>query len=331
MRRSGKPQSQPAAAAGAALAPEGPDTWTLAGGWRLAAGADLTPGLVAVPSTATAEMLATPGFDARQWYPATVPGTILTTLIDRGVYPDSDYGLNNMAIPESLNKQPYWYRIEFPTPELEAGSHTKLDFEGINYAAEVWLNGERLGQITGAFIRGAFDVTSLLKPGGTNALAVKISPPPHPGIAHEQSIKAGAGDNGGEMLLDGPTFVATEGWDWIPGIRDRNSGLWQGVRLTATRALELGDAQVVTHLPLPQTSSTEVTIDVPVHNLSSAPAQATVSASFEGGVTVTEQITAAPGETRVSLSPAEFPQLHVEHPRLWWPNGYGKPTYITCS
>ena len=58
---------------------------------------------------------------------------------------------------------------------------------------------------------------------GANAVAVRISPPPHPGIAHEESIRAGAGFNGGMQALDEPTFFASEGWDWIPGIRDATS------------------------------------------------------------------------------------------------------------
>jgi hypothetical protein len=289
--------------------------WTLANGWRLAA----APGVTAAPET-----LSRPGFNVAGWYAATVPGTVLTTLVDRGVYPDPDYGLNNLVIPESLNKQQYWYRIEFPTPALAPASHAKLTFNGINYAAEVWLNGQRLGAIKGAFIRGVFDVSGLLKPGATNALAVRVAPPPHPGTPHEQSIKGGAGENGGEMVLDGPTFVATEGWDWIPAIRDRNSGLWQDVTLTVTHDLELGDAQVITHLPLPDTNSAEVSIDVPVENLSAEPVNATLKAGFEG-VAFKKQLTLAPGETVVSLTPAEFHELHLEHPRLWWPNGYGKP------
>ena len=87
----------------------------------------------------------------------------------------------------------------------------------------------------GAFRRGSFDVTSVLKPGQTNVLAVRISPPPHPGIPQEQSILGGPGENGGFQALDGPTFVATEGWDWIPGVRDRNSGIWQPVTLRITQ------------------------------------------------------------------------------------------------
>ncbi len=86
-------------------------------------------------------------------------------------------------------------------------------------------------------MRGSFDVTALMKKSGLNTLAVRISPPPHPGIPQEQSIKGGPGENGGIMVLDGPTFAATEGWDWIPGVRDRNSGIWQDVTLTASGAV----------------------------------------------------------------------------------------------
>ena len=45
--------------------------------------------------------ISAPAYDAKAWYAATVPGTVLTTLVDRGVYPDPDYGLNNTAIPEA--------------------------------------------------------------------------------------------------------------------------------------------------------------------------------------------------------------------------------------
>ncbi len=78
---------------------------------------------------------------------------------------------------------------------------------------------------------GSFDVTEALNRASTNVFAMRISPPPHPGIPQEQSIRGGPGENGGMMCLDGPTFVATEGWDWIPAVRDRDTGLWQAVRL----------------------------------------------------------------------------------------------------
>ena len=99
-------------------------------------------------------------------------------MIDRGIYPDPDYGLNNLAIPESLAHQDYWYRVEFKAPAAAAGRRLTLTFKGVNYAAEVWLNGKKLGDFTGAFLRGKFDVTRLVSYSGENALAVRVCPPP---------------------------------------------------------------------------------------------------------------------------------------------------------
>ena len=315
-----EPKVAPAPPAKTTLRKDDNDDWTLSGGWKL------TP---APQVTATPEEIAKPGFRTEGWWAATVPGTVLTTMVDRGVYPDPDYGLNNMAIPESLNQQDYWYRCEFQAPKQGKGERRTLVLDGINYHAVVWLNGRRMGEVTGAFERGVFDVTEALRAGQTNALAIRISPPPHPGIPQEQSILGGPGENGGMMCLDGPTFVATEGWDWIPAIRDRDTGLWQDVRLVASGQVKLGDAQVVTTLPLlhaspPDISQADATITIPMKNVADTPRKGKLTVSFEG-VMVTKEITVAPGEQSVTLQPAEFPQLHLAHPRLWWPNGYGKP------
>jgi hypothetical protein len=311
------PAGTPVAAlppAQAPLLPLGRDRYALRA-WRLSD---------APAVTATPELLSAAGFADASWYQAVVPGTVLTTLIANGLYPDPDIGLNNLAIPESLNRQDYWYRTVFRAPPALAGRRLTLTFKGINYAAQVWLNGKRLGEIRGAFVRGVFDVSALVRPGADNALAVRVSPPPHPGIPHEQSVAAGPGENGGNLAIDGPTFIATEGWDWIPAIRDRNTGLWQDVELSASGALRLLDPQVISHLPLPRTDSAELEIHVPVANESAAPQRATVEASV-AGVRVRKQQELAPGVTDVVLTAAEFPQLAIAQPRLWWPNGYGRP------
>jgi len=313
----GKPVAKPLPLASPTLESAGTDKWIVARNWKLQS---------APVVKLSGEQVSGPDVNTSQWYDATVPGTVLTTLVDRGVYPDPYWDLNNLAIPESLNKQSYWYRVSFPTPsKASASRHYTLRLNGINYVADVWLNGDELGTLTGAFIRGVYDVTKLLRPSGENILAVRISPPPHPGIPQEQSLRGGPGDNGGTMLLDGPTFVASEGWDWIPAIRDRNSGIWQDVTLNETGTVQIGDPQIITALPLPRTDSADVSIQVPLENLSDSPMKTVLHASFEGGVQLNKAITVAPGKSIVSLTPDEFKQLHVEHPRLWWPNGYGKP------
>ena len=292
------------------------NSWTI-GAWRMAEAPRIS---------ATGAQLSTPRFDTTGWYSAIVPGTILTTLIARGVYPDPTYGLNNMAIPESLSRQDYWYRTSFDTPAGAGGRRFTLTFNGINYSAEVWLNGTRLGEIKGAFARGIFDVTGQLEAGQPNTLAVRVSPPPHPGIPHEESISAGPGLNGGNLAIDGPTFIATEGWDWIPGIRDRNTGIWQDVQLKATGAIRLLDPHVVTRLPLPRTDQAEITTELTLENHHPTPTPVTIEARVEG-MTVRKTVTLVPGISTVTLNP----DLRINRPRLWWPNGYGSPELYTMA
>ncbi len=309
------PSAKPLSGAEMTTTLAGKNPWAIRGGWKLAAAPDVKAGGAEISKV---------GFAAKGWTAATVPGTVLTTMIDRGVYPDPDYGLNNLAIPETLAHQDYWYRAEFRTPEAPAGRRLTLTLEGVNYAAEVWLNGKRLGDVTGAFVRGTFDVTGVVARAGVNALAVRVSPPPHPGIAQEESIKAGPGENGGIQMLDGPTFGATEGWDWIPSIRDRNTGIWQDVTLTATGAVEVGDLNVITTLPKADNSEADVEIEVPLENAGKAVVSGSITASFDD-VKVMRRVVVKPGETVVLLKPEDFAQLKVQHPKLWWPNGYGEP------
>lgn len=138
-----QPRAKPLPPAGPTLHENGDHSLEIAANWRLLSNV----GTGAIPPKEGAEV-SLPGFNDSGWLAATVPGTVLTTMIDRGIYPDPDFGMNNLAIPESLNKHDYWYRVEFPTPKADGiGRRRTLHFSGINYAAEVWLNGHRLGHI----------------------------------------------------------------------------------------------------------------------------------------------------------------------------------------
>ena len=204
----------------------------LGGPWRMADGTVLR---------SDAATLCDPGYDAGGWYPATVPGTALTTLIDQGVYADPLHGRNNLLIPDALSRHNWWYRLVFRLPAPLPPGPAWLTFQGINYHAQIWLNGIELGSLTGAFIRGRYDASAALHSDRPNILLVHIWPPPHPGLGHEQSLLAGPGPNGGDMTFDGPTFFCTEGWDWIPAIRDRCAGIWQEVVLHHQGMIDLGD------------------------------------------------------------------------------------------
>ncbi len=270
-------------------------------------------------------------YDSRHWYNATVPGTVLTTLVEQGVYPDPYIGLNNLAIPDTLCRQDWWYRLRFKSPEAPDGRKAWLHVDGINYKAVFYLNGTLLGQIAGAFRRAAFDVTAVLRPEGDNILTVHILPPPNPGIPHEQSKIAGVGPNGGQLCADGPTFIASEGWDWVPGIRDRNIGIWQDVRLRFTGTVTMSDPQVITDLPLPDTTVAAVTVRVNLRNHSDQAQAITLQVAI-GDKKALLPVELAPRERRrVELSPATHPVLRISRPRLWWPNGYGSPQLYTLD
>jgi len=290
--------------------------WIISGGWELGTSTQVIE---------SKESIFSENFDTREWYNATVPGTVLTTLVEQGVYPDPYFGLNNMAIPDTLAHTQWWYRIPFETPENISGKKVRLQFDGINYRAEVFLNGKKLGNITGAFIRGDFDVTPYIKSSGTNILAVHVSPPDNPGISHEQSMLAGQGLNGGQLSLDGPTFTASIGWDWVPGIRDRNTGVWQDVKLKISSDVVIGDPHVITHVLLPDTTKATVKIIAPVKNLTNNNVSGTLSAKFEG-VDISLPYYLRPNEEKTLVfDPAQFNELNIKNPKLWWPNGYGAP------
>src|SRR5689334_23161267 len=225
--------------------------------------------------TDTPEVVSTARFHADHWYAATVPGTVLTTLVNNGVYAEPLYGENMRAIPESLNKTPYWYRASWVVPKSHKGLHTWLHFGGVNYSAEIWVNGHRTGSMKGAFVRGDFDVTGFVKPGRTAVLAVLVSPQPHPGVPHEHTVALGVGKNGGETALDGPTFLSTIGWDWLPAVRDRDTGIWLPVTVDATGPVIVKDPFITSDLSASHETA-ELHISVTVQNLSAKPVSGSI-------------------------------------------------------
>ena len=268
-------------------------------------------------------VISTLGYDASEWIQAKVPGTVLASYIDAGKCPDPFYGDNQLRIPDRFFTSDFWYRTEFSLPENFKGRRVWLNLDGVNWKANVYLNGDRICFIEGAFARTRKDVTKYVKTDGPNVLAVHIIKNDHPGEVTVQHLND-PDPNGGVIGKDSPTFMASIGWNWMPTIPGRNIGIWNDVYLSCTDDVSLEDPFVRTLLALPDTSKACLSVEVPLQNGSRMPVEGFVDVLFEGR-TVSVPVTLGPRQrTSVRLSGAEYPELVLNEPSLWWPNGYGR-------
>lgn len=269
------------------------------------------------------EEISTEGYQTEDWVIATVPGTVLSSFVNVGAVPDPNFADNQLQLSESYFWSDFWYRDEFEVPATFKGEHVFLNFDGINWKAQVYLNGQYVGKIEGAFLRGRFEVTELLVP-GKNVLAVKIIRNAHPGAVKEKTFSY-SDKNGGYLGADNPTFHASIGWDWIPTIRGRNIGIWNDVTLTAAGAVTMDAPYVSAVLPLPDTTSATLNAEIRLRNHRKEAVSGELSFSM-ADIHIVKKVELGPEEERsVVLTPDEYGALKMEHPQLWWPNGYGEP------
>lgn len=279
--------------------------------------------------TASGEEISQGSFSPADWVVATVPGTVLTSYKNAGAIPNPNYADNLMQISESFFNSNFWYRDEFDVPDGFKRDRLFLNFDGINWKANVFLNGKKLGRIEGAFIRGNFDVTDIVVP-GKNVVAVEIVKNAHIGAIKEKYEK-NTDFNGGILGADNPTFHASIGWDWISTIRGRNIGIWNDVYLTSTGKVTIQDPFVQAVLPLPDTTSATLTPEVIVKNHDAAPVKGILTGQI-GDITFEQPVELAANEERtVTFDPSNFQQLQVKNPRLWWPKGYGEPNLYDAN
>lgn len=277
-------------------APTASDQLELKDGFRLQAASRVT---------ASGEQLSTPGFDSSAWHAVTLPSTVLAGLVQAGVYADP-FVKNNLAqIPTSTFAEPYWYRTELEVPQDFAGRSAWLRLDGINYRADVWLNGKQIAserEVVGAFTAHERNVTAWLRPGNKNALAIRVTPP------HL------------------PQDLAIWWQDWNPAPPDRNAGIWQPVLLERSGPVRVTDTHVLSRLELPAAQRTSLTLKTQLHNLSLRPVTVALRANFDGR-TLTETVALAANEERtVTLDAAHHAELSLTAPRLWWPRGMGEPS-----
>ena len=248
------------------------------------------------------------------WYPATVPSTVVGTLVENKVYPDPFFGMNlrtmpgcsypiganfsNLPMPEdSPYKVSWWYLKHFHIPENYRGENIWLHFDGINFRANIWLNGRQIAnskEIAGTFRIYELNISDVARVGEMNTLAVEVFP------SH-------------------PDDLAWTWVDWNPTPPDKNMGIFRDVYLTKSGSVTLRYPQVITHFDLPSLETAHLTVNAEAHNATDHEIEGTLNGRIEG-ISFSQKVRLGPQETRqVTFTPSEFQQLNLRNPRLWWP------------
>jgi len=275
---------------------------------------------------AKGEVVSTPAFQPKDWYAVSVPTTVVAALVKQRVYPDPFFGTNLRSFPgvtypiganfsnipmqpDSPFIVPWWYRKEFVLPASFKGKTIWLNFGGINYRANIWLNGKQLAKsedAAGAWRTYEFDITDHAVLGKPNVLAVQVFSPTDTDLAI--------------------TFV-----DWNPAPPDKNMGLFRDVDITSSGPVAVRYPTVVSKVDSPANDKAHLTVTALLKNA----APHLVKGTLKGQIEKTEfsqEVELGPGESKdVSFTSEQFPQLNIDHPRLWWPAQMGKPERYSLS
>jgi hypothetical protein len=276
------------------------------------------------------EKISQPGFSLKGFMPATVPGTVLTTMLNNKMIPDPFYGMNNERIPDIYNTgrdyYTYWFVKDFTEKVSNAGEQVWLHFRGINYSCDVFLNGHQLNdkRFYGMFLRQQYNITKWLAKDGKNRLAVIVYPPDPVG-----NPNGGQGGDGTIARNVSHQYVA--GWDWIQPVRDRNTGIWDKVTIEKTGAVNVQNVHVITLVPgkrLVEGKQDPATIKITAELLNASDKQVHGKLEYSiAGQTISANVTVP---SHKSITP-QLPDHLLSNPKLWWPNGYGPQNLYTIN
>lgn len=253
---------------------------------------------------------------AAQRWQASVPSTVAGTLYEAGYFGEGLLeGKNYAAADKTIFDDGWTYRTAF-AGKPGKGQHAFLVFDGLDYYADIFLNGRQLAAsdtASGVFIRRAYDVTDLLR--NSNRLEVRLR-------------RAQPGD-----LNIG--FV-----DWNPRPLDESMGIVRPVTLHTTGAVAVEDVYVVPDLDLETLAAADLKVRLTLKNLEDRPVEANLVLSLGNDDPMNPEtygtegvaLALAPAEEKeLTLTPAELSLLHVDHPRVWWSHDLGAPEMYSLA
>ncbi|MFN8530517.1 MAG: glycoside hydrolase family 2 TIM barrel-domain containing protein [Anaerolineae bacterium] len=245
-----------------------------------------------------------PNRDPHGWMEAAVPGSVHDDLLRAGEIPDP-YVSRNSLLVEWVADRTWVYRKSFTLAEERMSTRAQLIFEGIDYQANIYLNGELLGMHRGMFSPAKFDVADRLIYGGENEIAVVIPPAPHPSdAAHKPYLNEG--EDGTPRLI--------------------HIGLWDDVHIEFTDAARLDEVFLRPQLSADHTTA-DITVTLAVDAVEAVSVQVVITFLSDVDVAAYERVrfNLTPGTQTLEIA------LTLDQPRLWMPNGSGEPLLYSAD
>jgi len=272
------------------------------------------------------EAISTAAYHPEGWYETAVPATVVSAQVAAGLYKDPYFGTNLRDLPGMTypvggifarlpmsEDSPYhcgwWYRKEFVVPASEKGRTLWLRFKGINYRADIWINGKRIAdssQVAGAYRTYEFDVTDNLVAGRTNVVAVEAFAPTEKDL--------------------GINWV-----DWNPCPPDKDMGLWGAVDLVTSGPVALRSPMAVTHFTDASLKQANLTVYAQLHNATDKALHGIVTGTV-AGIRIEQPIELTAHEDKTVVFDSEtYKQLQIKNPTVWWPYQMGTPHLETLT
>lgn len=241
---------------------------------------------------------------------ADVPGNVELALMQAGLEPDPYYG-TNIYLYRKYEFYTWWYERTFSVPDELRDRLFSLRFDGIDTIAEIWLNGEKIGESANGLVEYEVQIPSE-KLRAENKLHVHILSAVNAARRADYPAALRVSESVGEEMLAVRKAPHSFGWDIAP--RLLSAGLWRDVSLVCKKPTHLKEVYYGVREANEKQALLEVRYRFDTDDV------------YLDGFTV--RVTGKCGQ---SMFTAESRALFVagkltvtiDNPCLWWPRGYG--------